>query len=130
MDSVDSPNPDSEAERLDRVRQIALALPATNERLSHGAPGFFVRDKKLFVTFVDHHHGDGRLALWCSAPTGVQDEVVAEDPDQFFVPPYVGHRGWIGVRLDRDPDWDEIEAIVIEAYRNVAPKKLIAEIDG
>ena len=123
-------DPTSEDEALDKVRRIALALPETSERLSHGAPTFFIRDKKTFVVFIDHHHGDGRRALYSSAPPGVQDEVVTEDPDQFFVPPYVGHRGWIGVRLDRDPNWDEIEAIVVEAYRNVAPKKLIAELDG
>ena len=112
------------------VRKICLALPETTERLSHGSPTWFVRDKKTFVTYVDNHHGDGRLALWCHAPAGVQQALVEEEPDRFFVPPYVGVRGWIGVRLDRGVDWDEIAEIAEDAYRMVAPKKLLAELDA
>lgn len=118
------------AEALDAVRTIALALPETNERLSHGAPTFFIRDRKTFVMFVDNHHDDGRLAVWTAAPDGVQATLVETEPDRFFRPPYVGHRGWLGVRLDVDVDWDEITEIVEDAYRCVAPKKLIAELDG
>ena len=114
---------------LKRVRAAAMALPQATERLSHGAPTFFVADKKTFVMFHDDHHGDGRLALWVAAPPGVQATMIDEDPEQFFHPPYVGGRGWLGVRLDRHPDWDEVGAIVVEAYRCVAPKKLIAELD-
>lgn len=114
---------------LDRVRRLALALPEVTERLSHGAPTFFVRGKKTFVMYHDDHHGDGRLALWCSAPEGVQATLVEQEPGRFFRPPYVGPRGWIGVRLDVDVDWTEIAGIVDDAYRNVAPKKLIAELD-
>ena len=114
---------------LERVRRRCLALPEATERLSHGAPTFFVRDKKTFVMFLDDHHGDGRLALWCAAPLGVQAAVVEEDPVRFFVSPYVGHRGWIGVRLDIDVDWDEIAGIVEDAYRAVAPKRLVAQLD-
>lgn len=115
---------------LDRVRAIALALPEVTERLSHGAPTFFIRDKKTFVMYLDDHHGDGRLALWCSAPDGVQATLVDQEPDRFFRPPYVGHRGWIGVRLDVDVDWDEIAGIVEDAYRTIAPRKLVAELEG
>ncbi len=115
---------------LERVRRICTALPEVTERLSHGAPTFFVRDKKTFVMFLDDHHGDGRLALWCAAPPGVQDMLVAEEPERFFKPPYVGPRGWIGVRLDREVDWDEIEGIAEDAYRMVAPKRLVAQLDG
>jgi hypothetical protein len=86
---------------LGRVRAICLGFPETTERLSHGSPTFFVRDKKTFVMYLDDHHGDGRLALWCAAPPGVQEELVEEDPERFFRPPYVGHRGWLGVRIDR-----------------------------
>lgn len=118
------------ATELDRVRAIALALPEVTERLSHGAPTFFVRDKKTFVMYMDDHHGDGRLALWCSAPDGVQAALVDQEPERFFRPPYVGHRGWIGVRLDVDVDWDEIAGIVGDAYRTIAPKKLVAELEG
>lgn len=114
---------------LAEVRRRCLALPETTERLSHGAPTFFVRDKKTFVMFLDDHHGDGRLALWCAAPPGVQAELVDQEPDRFFRPPYVGHRGWLGVRLDRDPDWDEIAGIVTDAYRVVAPKTLVRRLD-
>ena len=114
---------------LRHVRAAAMALPEATERLSHGAPTFFIGGKKTFVMFLDDHHGDGRLALWVAAPAGVQASMIDEDPEQFFVPPYVGHRGWLGVRMDRDPDWDEIAAIVTEAYRCVAPKKLIVQLE-
>jgi hypothetical protein len=113
-----------------KVRASCLALPEVTERLSHGAPTFFVRDKKTFVTCMDDHHGDGRLAIWCAAPVGAQATLVDEEPDRFFVPPYVGHRGWLGVRLDRDPDWDEIAEIVADAYRQVAPKTLVAKLEA
>lgn len=118
------------ADPFDPVRRIALALPETNERLSHGMPTFFIRDKKTFVSCTHDHHGDGRVALWCSAAAGVQAELVEQEPDRFFVPPYVGPRGWIGVRLDVDVDWDEIAGIVTDAYRNVAPKTLVEQVDG
>jgi hypothetical protein len=114
---------------LDNIRRICLALPETNERLSHGAPCFFIRDKTTFVYFHDDHHGDGRLAIWCAAPPGAQEQMVEAEPDRFFRPPYVGHRGWLGARLDIDPDWDEIEGVVTEAYRCVAPKPLLALLD-
>jgi hypothetical protein len=111
---------------LDRVREVALALPETSERLSHGQPTFFV-GKKTFVMYLDNHHDDGRLALWCAAPEGMQDALVAGAPEHYFVPPYVGHRGWIGVRLDRDLDWNEIAGAIEEAYLAVAPKRLAEE---
>lgn len=114
---------------LTRVRQLCLSFPEATERLSHGAPTFFVRDKKSFVMFHDDHHGDGRLALWVGAPAGVQAQLVEEEPDRFFVPPYVGPRGWVGVRLDRAVDWDEIAQIVEDSYRLVAPKRLLTQLD-
>ena len=114
---------------LARVREIALALPETTERLSHSAPSFFIRDKKTFVNFWDDHHGDGRLALWVAAPPGVQAQLAEQEPDRFFVPPYVGHRGWLGVRLDVDVDWDEVAGIVEDSYRQVAPKTLVKLLD-
>ena len=114
---------------LRRVRAHCLALPEVTERPSHGAPTFFVRDKKSFVMFHDDHHGDGRLALWCAAPPGVQAELVDQEPDRFFRPPYVGHRGWLGVRLDRGVDWDEVASVVADAYRQVAPATLVRRLD-
>jgi hypothetical protein len=116
------------ARALARVRELCLALPEVEERPSHGAPTFFYRGKKSFVMFHDDHHGDGRLALWCRAPVGVQDQVVREEPHRFFVPPYVGPRGWIGVRLDVDADWDEIDGIVRDAYCMIAPRKIVDEL--
>ncbi len=111
-----------------RLRQICLGFPEVTERLSHGEPSWFVRDKKLFVTLSDHHHDD-RVGFWCAAPDGVQAARVAGDPGRFFVPPYVGHRGWLGVYLDVPVDWDEIVDVVEDAYRTVAPKRLIAQLD-
>jgi hypothetical protein len=119
----------SVAKSLERVRAACLALPEASERLSHGAPSFFIAGKKCFVMFLDNHHNDGRLALWCAAPIGAQAELVDEDPECFFVPPYVGGRGWLGVRLDRTVDWDEVGGIVVDAYRTVAPRKLLARLD-
>ncbi|MCW2883565.1 MAG: MmcQ/YjbR family DNA-binding protein [Streptosporangiaceae bacterium] len=110
---------------LDRLRALCLALPETTERLSHGEPTWFVGGKKVFVMFADHHHGD-RLAFWCAAPPGVQEELVESDPGRFFRPPYVGHRGWLGVYLDVRPDWEEIAELVTDGYRKIAPKRLIA----
>jgi len=104
-----------------------MALPEVNERLSHGSPTFFVRDKRVVATVHDHQ---GEDALWAPAPTGVQAQLVESEPERFFVPPYVGPSGWIGLRLDVDVDWDEIAAIVEESYRHVAPKKLIARLDA
>ena len=110
---------------LERVRGLCLALPETSERLSHGEPTWFVQDKKVFVMFADRHHDD-RLALWCAAPPGEQQAQVTAHPLKFFRPPYVGHRGWLGVWLDVPVDWVEIEEIVREAYRQIASKRLVA----
>jgi hypothetical protein len=114
---------------LERLRTVCLALPETTERLSHGAPSFFVRDKKCFLMLLDDHHGDGRFAIWCAAPAGDQQLLVDADGERFFVPPYVGHRGWLGVRLDvylhRGLDWDELEGIVEDAFCVVAPTRLL-----
>jgi hypothetical protein len=115
---------------LRALRTICLALPETTERLSHGEPTWFVRGKKTFVSYADHHHDD-RLAFVCAAPPGAQQAMVAADPNRFFVPPYVGGRGWLGVYLDLDEpvDWDEVAELVEDAYRTVAPKKLVDELD-
>jgi hypothetical protein len=113
---------------LARLRQLCLALPETTERLSHGEPTWFVRDKKTFVMYADHHHDD-RLAFWCAAPPGAQDVLITSDPERFFIPPYVGHRGWLGVWLDVPVNWEEIADLVADAYRTVAPKRLLAELE-
>jgi hypothetical protein len=110
---------------LERIRRICLELPETSERLSHGAPTFFVRGKRAFLMVMTDHHGDGRFAIWCAAPEGIQQALVEADPERFFVPPYVGHRGWLGLRLERALDWDEFAGIAEDAYAEVAPAKLV-----
>jgi len=110
---------------LAKLREICLALPETSERPSHGAPTFFIREKRSFLVVLTNHHGDGRFAIWCAAPEGMQRMLVDADAERFFVPPYVGHRGWLGLRLDREIDWDELTGIVEDAYAEVAPPKLV-----
>jgi hypothetical protein len=117
----------SRSDPVESLRRLCLGLPEVTERVSHGEPTWFVRGQKVFVTLADHHHDD-RLAFWCAAPAGVQAALVASDPERFFVPPYVGHRGWLGVYLDVPVDWTEILEIVTDAYRMVAPKGLVALI--
>jgi hypothetical protein len=110
---------------LAAVREICLALPEATERPSHGEPTFFVGGKRSFATVWDSHHGDGRFALICAAPAGMQAMLVEADPERFYVPPYVGHRGWIGVRLDYGFDREEITGIVEDTYAEGAPRKLV-----
>lgn len=125
------------ARALERVRSIALALPEVNERLGHGEPCFFVRDRRPLCYFHDDHNGDGRITLWCPSPPGVQEELVSAEPARFFKPP-TSARGtfatWLGVYLDTGGpnrvDWNEVAAILEDAYRNVAPATLIAQLDN
>jgi predicted DNA-binding protein (MmcQ/YjbR family) len=105
---------------LDRLRAICLALPDTTEKKAWGDPTFRVRDK----IFAMYKVGDGRKSFWCKAAPGGQQMLVDADPDTFFVPPYVGHKGWIGMRLDIRLDWREVEAVVKRSYRLTAPKRL------
>jgi hypothetical protein len=115
---------------LDRIRSSCLALPEATERVSHGMPTFFVRDQRAFAVYSDHHHNDGRLAIVCAAPPGVQDACVRKDPRRYYVPPYVGTRGWIGLRLDVDPDWKEVAHALERAFRTVAPRRVLEQMDG
>ncbi|HEX8770195.1 MAG TPA: MmcQ/YjbR family DNA-binding protein [Acidimicrobiales bacterium] len=112
-----------------RVRSICLALPEVTEKLSHGAPAFFVK-KQFLMLWPNGHHDHDFAHLWCAAPSGAQSELVHTEPERFFRPPYVGGRGWIGVRLDRDIDVDELEAICEDAYRAVAPSRLVAALNA
>jgi hypothetical protein len=119
------------ADLLPRLREICLALPGATERPSHGAPTWFVRDKSSFATlWLDGHHEIEHPHLWCAGPAGAQEATMAEDPERFFRPPYVGHRGWLGIRLDRGVDWAELAELLEDAYRCVAPKRLLAELDA
>jgi len=109
------------------VREICLSFPEAAERLSHGSPDFHVRGK-TFASFVVNHHGDGRVAFWLPAPPGAQQHYVESEPDHFFVPPYVGPRGWLGVHLNKGLDWKRVAHHVREAYLAVAPKKLAVDL--
>jgi hypothetical protein len=106
---------------LEQIRQYCLSFPESTERVSHGSPTFFVRDKKSFVQYHNNHHGDGRIALWCSAQPGIQSMLVESNPEIYFLPPYVAHLGWIGLRLDRNAGWEEIASVIGDAYLTKAP---------
>ncbi len=123
-----SNQPATPEDPVERLRALCLAYPEVSERPSHGEPTWFA-GKRVFVNLSDHHHDD-RLAFWCAAPPGVQEELVESDPKRFFRPPYVGHRGWVGVYLDVSQDWEQLEELVAEAYRVVATKKLLAALDA
>ena len=112
----------------DRIRAICLSLPEVTEKTSHGSPAFFVR-KQFVMPWPDGHHDHGFPHLWCAAPPGAQEALVGAEPARFFRPPYVGGRGWIGVRLDGPVDWAELEALLEDAYRVVAPRRLVAMLD-
>jgi hypothetical protein len=109
---------------IDRLRAICLALPEAAEKEAWGDPTFRVRDR----IFAMEKRGDGRSSVWCKAPPGSQAVLVGADPARFFVPPYVGHKGWIGMRLDDGPDWAEVALLVERSYRMTAPKRLVARL--
>ena len=113
---------------LARLRAICMSLPEAAERQSHGEPAWFAGTGRMFASFADHHHDDV-LACWCAAPVGRQQELTALDPSRYFVPPYVGGRGWVGVRLDVPVDWTEVAEIVQDAYRAVAARRLLTLLD-
>jgi hypothetical protein len=119
---------------IDRVREICLGLPETSERLSHGEPAWFVNAgartatsaTKLFATWEDHHHGDPIVGLWVKGAPGAQEVLVANEPERYYRPKYVGHQGWIGVNMEGDIDWPQVKDLIRESYRMSAPKRLAA----
>lgn len=114
---------------LPRLRALCLAFPEATEKEAWGSPTFRVKEK-MFAMYVNNHHGDGLLAVWCKAPLGMQESLVESDPDRYFVPAYVGHQGWVGVRLEDDRvDWAALASILREGYRMAAPKRLAALLD-
>jgi hypothetical protein len=114
-----------------RLREICLALPEATERPSHGTPAWYVRDTKQFAqVWPDGHHDNLFPHLWCAAPPGAQEALVSSAGDRFFRPPYVGGRGWIGVRLDGEVDWGEIAELCTDAYRTIAPARLLARLEA
>ncbi|MGD0392009.1 MAG: MmcQ/YjbR family DNA-binding protein [Acidimicrobiales bacterium] len=112
-----------------RVRQMCLTLPGATEKVSHGAPAFFA-GKQFVMLWPDGHHRNSFPHLWCAAPSGAQGALIAAQPDRVFRPPYVGARGWIGVRLDGSPDWDAVEMLCKDAFRTVAARKWLAMLDS
>lgn len=114
---------------IDRVRKLCLGLPEATERLSHGEPAWFARGR-LFATWEDHHHGDPIVGLWVKGAPGLQEILVGADPDRYYRPKYVGHNGWIGVRMDvAGIDWPQVEDLIRESYRMSAPKQLAALVE-
>jgi hypothetical protein len=111
--------------QLERVRRICIALPETTERLSHGEPTFFVKNK-VFVMFANNHHNDGHIAIWLPVPSGFQTALIEASPTTFFKPPYVGVRGWVGIELDRISDKDLTFHIQV-AWELTAPKRLLSQ---
>jgi hypothetical protein len=117
--------PDQDA-FLERLREICLALPEASEGGGVGNPSFRVRDK-IFAMRHDRH--EGRWSVWCKAPTGMQHSLVQADPRRYFVPPYVGVHGWIGISLEVDPDWDFTAELIEQSYRMTAPRRLVARME-
>jgi predicted DNA-binding protein (MmcQ/YjbR family) len=108
----------------DRLRKICLGFPQAEEKEAWGDPTFRVKDK----IFAMEKRGDGRLSVWFKAPEGSQAVLIGADAETFFRPPYVGHKGWVGMRLDRKPDWKEVAVLIARSYRMTAPKKLAEQV--
>ena len=116
---------------LDRLRPICLGLPDAIEKLAWGEPSFRAGKGKMFAQLDNNHHDSGHIAVWAPAGFDAQEALVEANPERYFVPPYQGVRGWIGIRLDDDAvDWDEVAAVIEDAYRLVASKKLLAALDA
>lgn len=106
---------------VEKVRRLSLALPQATEKEAWNTPTFRVGGK-MFAMIAEGHHGEGGLSVWCKAPPGVQEVLVGAAPERFFVPPYVGHNGWIGVLLTGDVDWEELAELLADAHQMTAPK--------
>ena len=129
--SVTRPRPASDGRAVARLRKLCLSLPEAVEKPSHGEPTWFAGEKgKVFAMLDDHHHGAEHLSVHFPMPLGAQEALVARDPTRYFRPPYVGGRGWVGLVLDGDPDWVEVERLLREAYLQVAPARLAARLRG
>jgi len=114
---------------LDRLRAFIETLPETSEKLSHGAPTWW-GGRKTFACYHDGQYDEGREAVWIKAPEGAQETLVSGDPDRFYRPKYLGPSGWVGVRLDATADWGQVELLLVEGYRLVAPKRAVKKLDG
>ena len=118
------------AKPLQRVRALCLGLPEADAEAAGRHVAFRVRGK-TFAWYLDDHHGDGMVALNVKAAAGESERLIQADPDRYFMPSYLGPRGWVGVRLDTPAlDWGEVEARIVESYRLIAPRRLAAELDA
>ena len=113
---------------IDHVRKICLALPQATEKTAWGEPTFRVNDK-IFAQYEDHHHDSDIVGRWCKAPDGMQAALVGAEPNRFYVPKYVGHKGWIGIRMEGDVDWAHVTDLLRDSYRMTAPKRLLPSLD-
>ena len=109
---------------IQKLRELCMSLPDATEKISHGEPTWKAGKGKVFATLDNHHHGAAHLSVWSPMPPGVQQSLVELDAERFFVPPYVGHSGWIGIVLDVKPDWAMVEKLLREAFLHVAGVKL------
>jgi predicted DNA-binding protein (MmcQ/YjbR family) len=118
-----------EDRRLVRLTEVCLALPEATRRDMGQHAAFLVR-KKTFAYYLCNHHGDGIVAVTCKVPLGENMDLVAMDPEKFYLPAYIGPKGWVGLRLDRgDIDWDEVAQLVDGSYRLNAPKRLASLVN-
>ena len=114
---------------IDHVRAICLALPEATEKLAWGEPTFRVNGK-IFAQYEDNHHDSGFTGLWCKAADGLQEILIAAEPERFYRPKYVGHKGWIGIYMHGDIDWPQVAGLLADSYRMTAPKRLLAALDA
>jgi predicted DNA-binding protein (MmcQ/YjbR family) len=122
--------PGADERLVERLREICLALPEANEKVSHGEPTWFAGKGKVFAMLDDHHHGSPHLSVWLPQSLGTQETLIAADAERFFRPPYVGVRGWVGVVLDTKPDWRLVAELVRSAYLRVATRRLAAQLEA
>ena len=106
-----------------RLREICLALPGVFEKEAWGECTFRVTGGSMFAMTDNNHHNSGHVAVWVKAPAMVQEILVHSDPKRFFIPPYVGKQGWVGVRIDYKVKWEEVAAILKDGYLLSAPNK-------
>ena len=115
-------------EPLDRLRSIIEAWPETLEKLSHGAPTWW-GGKKTFACYHSGNYDEGRRGVWIKAPDGAQQDLISAEPERFYRPKYMGPSGWVGMRLERGVDWGQVEFLLLQGYRMVAPKRALAKLD-
>lgn len=114
---------------IDRLRSVCLAFPEAHEVEAWSEPTFRVKNK-IFAMFAasENHHGAGRPSVWVKSTHLIQDMLIHEDPERYFAPPYVGPKGWLGIRLDRRPNWTTVADLIRDAYLLTAPRRIAAKV--